>query len=199
MFETMASFWLTEHLFGATWQPPRGDMGYDRIINKFRHPFPTKDGYICALPYTDQHWIAFFELAGRPDLAKEKKFVDRLERARHFSELCQVLDGLLKERTTAEWLELLDRADIPAMPVRLLEELTEGPHLRATGFFSESEHPSEVPVLTFASRLNFEKTEITFRRQAPRVGEDGVEVLRKAGLRYEQIEALKANGALVLP
>ena len=57
MLETLASFWLTEHLFGETWKPGRGSMGYDRIINKFRHPFPTKDGYICALPYTDAHWV----------------------------------------------------------------------------------------------------------------------------------------------
>ena len=57
MLETLASFWLTEHLFGETWTPGRGAMGYDRIINKFRHPFPTKDGYICALPYTDAHWV----------------------------------------------------------------------------------------------------------------------------------------------
>jgi len=38
----------------------------------------------------------------------------------------------------------------------------------------------------------------TFRRHAPRVGEDGVEVLREAGLSDAQIEALKANGAPVL-
>ena len=63
MFETLASFWLTEHLFGATWTPERGEMGYDRIINEFRKPFPTSDGYICALPYTDKHWVAFFEIA----------------------------------------------------------------------------------------------------------------------------------------
>ena len=44
MLETLASFWLTEHLFGATWTPERGAMGYDRIINKYRHPFPTRDG-----------------------------------------------------------------------------------------------------------------------------------------------------------
>ena len=113
MLETLASFWLTEHLFGATWKPERGAMGYDRIINKYRHPFPTKNGYICALPYTDQHWIAFFELAGRPDLAKEKKFVDKVERPKHFSELYQVLDSLLQHRTTEEWLEAFDKADIP--------------------------------------------------------------------------------------
>ena len=132
-------------------------------------------------------------------MAKEKKFVDRLERARHFSELYQVLDSLLKERTTAEWLEVLDRADIPAMPVRTLEELTEDPHLCATGFFTEREHPTEGPVLTFASPLDFEKTKTAFRRHAPRVGEDGVEVLREAGLSDAQIEALRADGALVLP
>ena len=94
---------------------------------------------------------------------------------------------------------MLDRADIPAMPVRTLEELTEDPHLCATGFFTEREHPTEGPVLTFASPLDFEKTKTAFRRHAPRVGEDGVEVLREAGLSDAQIQALRADGALVLP
>jgi len=110
-----------------------------------------------------------------------------------------LLDGLLKERTTAEWLEVLDRADIPAMPVRTLEELTEDPHLRATGFFTEREHPTEGPVLTFASPLDFEKTKTAFRRHAPRVGEDGVEVLREAGVSDAEIDKLKAERALIIP
>ncbi len=199
MHETLASFWLTEHLFGATWQPPRGDMGYDRIINKFRHPFPTKDGYICALPYTDQHWITFFELAGRPDLTKEKKFVDRNERAKHFSELYQVLASLLEHRSTAEWLEMFDKADIPAMPVHTMEDLLEDPHLNATGFFTDREHPSEGPIKTFASPLAFEKTKVEYRHHAPRLGGDGVEVLREAGLSDAEIDELRSEKALIVP
>ncbi len=93
MLETLASFWLTEHLFGATWTPERGTMGYDRIINKYRHPFPTKDGYVCALPYTDAHWVTFFDIVERPDLAKDPRFCDRTVRPRYFSELYQVLDS----------------------------------------------------------------------------------------------------------
>ena len=120
-------------------------MGYDRIINKYRHPFPTKDGYVCALPYTDAHWVTFFEIVERPDLAKDQRFADRTERPKHFSELYQVLDSLLKHRTTEEWLEAFDKADIPAMPVRTLEELFDDPHLKATGFFTEREHPTEGP------------------------------------------------------
>jgi crotonobetainyl-CoA:carnitine CoA-transferase CaiB-like acyl-CoA transferase len=199
MLETLASFWMTEHLFGATWRPQRGDMGYDRIINKYRHPFPTKDGFICALPYTDKHWQTFFELAGRPDLGQDKRFCDKLERAKHFSELYQVLDQVLKHRTTEEWLELFDKADIPAMPVRTLEEVLEDPHLEATGFFTQREHPTEGPILTFASPLDFEKTPTSFRRHAPPLGWDGEEVLREAGLSSERISKLAEQGALILP
>ena len=108
MLETLASFWLTEHLFGATWTPERGAMGYDRIINKFRHPFQTNDGYICALPYTDAHWLRFFEIVERPDLAKDPRFSDRTMRPKHFSELYQVLDSLMKHRSTQEWLDAFD-------------------------------------------------------------------------------------------
>jgi len=100
---------------------------------------------------------------------------------------------------TAEIEAKLSAHEVPVGIVRTLEELTEDPHLKATGFFSEREHPTEGPVLTFASPLDFEKTKTAFRRHAPRVGEDGVEVLREAGLGDAQIEALRAGGALVLP
>jgi formyl-CoA transferase len=199
MLETLASFWLTEHLFGETWTPGRGTMGYDRIINKFRHPFPTKDGYICALPYTDAHWVRFFEIVERPDLAKDPRFCDRTVRPKHFSELYQVLDSLMKHRKTQEWLDALDEADIPAMPVNTLEDLLEDPHLKATGFFTDREHPTEGPIKTFKSPLDFEKTPVEFRRHAPRIGEDGPEVLREAGLSDTDIAKLKADKTLIVP
>jgi formyl-CoA transferase len=199
MLETLASFWLTEHLFGETWTPGRGAMGYDRIINKYRHPFPTLDGYICALPYTDAHWVKFFEIVERPDLAKDPRFCDRTVRPRHFSELYQVLDALMKHRKTQDWLDELDKADIPAMPVNTLEELLEDPHLKATGFFTDREHPTEGPIKTFKSPLDFEKTPVEFRRHAPRIGEDGVEVLREAGLSDADIATLKADKTLIVP
>jgi crotonobetainyl-CoA:carnitine CoA-transferase CaiB-like acyl-CoA transferase len=199
MLETLASFWLTEHLFGETWTPGRGAMGYDRIINKYRHPFPTLDGYICALPYTDAHWVKFFEIVERPDLAKDPRFCDRTVRPKHFTELYQVLDALMKHRKTQDWLDEFDRADIPAMPVNTLEELLEDPHLKATGFFTEREHPTEGPIKTFKSPLDFEKTPVEFRRHAPRIGEDGVEVLREAGLSDADIATLKADKTLIVP
>jgi formyl-CoA transferase len=174
-------------------------MGYDRIINKYRHPFPTKNGYVCALPYTDAHWQTFFEIVDRPDLAKDPRFADRNVRPKHFSELYQVLASLLQHRTTEEWLEAFDKADIPAMPVSTLEDLLEDPHLKATGFFTEREHPSEGPITTFASPLDFEKTKVEYRHHAPRIGEDGEAILREAGVSDAAIEKLKADKTLIVP
>ena len=110
-----------------------------------------------------------------------------------------MLASLLEHRATDEWLEMFDKADIPAMPVRTLEELKDDPHLKATGFFTEREHPTEGPITTFASPLDFEKTKVEFRRHAPRIGEDGEAVLREAGIAEAEIEKLKADRALLLP
>ena len=54
-------------------------------------------------------------------------------------------------------------------------------------------------ITTFASPLDFEKTKVEFRRHAPRIGEDGVEVLREAGLSDSTIDRLKAEKALIVP
>src|SRR4029079_14520548 len=98
-----------------------------------------------------------------------------------------------------ERLDAFDEADIPAMPVNTLEGLFDDPHLKATGFCTEHEHPTEGPITTFASPLDFEKTKVEFRRHAPRIGEDGVEVLRAAGIGEAAIERLKEEKALIVP
>jgi len=85
------------------------------------------------------------------------------------------------------------------MPVHSLEDLLDDPHLRATGFFTEREHPTEGAIITYASPLDFEKTKTEFRRHAPRIGEDGVEVLREAGIADVEIDELRTDKALIVP
>lgn len=199
MYETLVSFWLTEHLFGETFEPPVGGMGYDRIINKYRHPFPTRDGYVCVLPYTDRHWSAFFNIVGRPELAGDQRFLQAEQRARHYDALYQILDQVMRGKTTAEWLPLLETADIPVMPVRQLEELLDDPHLQAVGFYEEREHPSEGRIRTMRNPIRFSDTPTDYRRHAPKIGEQGAEILREAGFPQDKIDALEQAGALILP
>src|SRR5207245_10666304 len=48
MFETMVSYLMIEHLYGATFEPPEGDMGYARVLAPWRRPYRTADGRICT-------------------------------------------------------------------------------------------------------------------------------------------------------
>jgi formyl-CoA transferase len=81
-------------------------------------------------------------------------------------------------RTTDEWLDLMEQADIPAMPVRNLSDLPNDPHLAATGFFQRIDHPTEGAIWTTRPPVRFSATPARHdHRPAPRLGEHSDEIL----------------------
>ncbi|KDC01447.1 CAIB/BAIF CoA-transferase, family III family protein [Bordetella bronchiseptica D993] len=172
MFETLVSFALAEHMSGHTFEPPRGPMGYSRVLSPQRRPYRTRDGYLALLPYTDAQWQRFFALAQRADLAADPRYVDAAARARHFDALYQDLADIVAQRGTQQWLDLLADADIPHSRVNTPEGLFDDPHLRATGFFQQVDHPTEGALVTTAIPVRFSRTPGSVRRLAPRQDAD---------------------------
>ena len=118
MFETMAQMVLGDHLSGRTFDPPLGEPGYARLLTPNRRPYATRDGYVCALIYNDKHWRAFFTAIGRLDeFTANPKLSDHAVRAQHYNEVYGIVADILRAGTTAEWLELFDRCDIPCAPM----------------------------------------------------------------------------------
>lgn len=158
MLETLSAFLLTEHLSAATFEEQPKSFGYARILDPHRRPVPTKDGYLTLLPYTNAQWRRFFELAGRHEMIEHPWVNDLTLRSRHIGALYDMLVQMGPERTTAEWLEIAEQADIPAMKVNRLEDLPTDPHLSAVGLFQRLEHPTEGPIWTVAPAVRFSKT-----------------------------------------
>lgn len=177
MFETLVSFTLIEHLGGRSFVPPRGGMGYVRLLTPHRRPYATRDGYIALLPYTDAQWQRFFALAGRADLAADARYADTASRARHYDALYADLAEIVAQSSTAEWLARLADADIPHSRVNRLDDLFDDPHLQATGFFREMKHPTEGTLITTAIPMRFSRTPGNIRRLAPRQDADRAAVL----------------------
>ena len=200
MFETMASYVMTEHLWGKTFEPAIGEAGYVRLMAKHRRPYKTKDGlYLAVLPYWDNHWNTFCELAGRPELAEDPRFLNMRLRLQNINESYKATGEIIVTKTRQQWLDLLGDTNVPMMVVNTLDDLVEDPHLVATGFWQQFEHPTEGRVRMSKPPMNFSKSPAEIRRLAPRLGENSIEVLQEAGLSQQTIDAMLAAGTLRLP
>ena len=176
MFETMASFMLVEHANGALFDPPLGPAHYPRAVAPNRRPYRTKDGYVAALIYNDKHWGLFVD-AVKPAWATAE-FATLALRARQIDKVYGLLGETFLERTTQEWLELLQKLGIPAAPLRTPDELFDDPHLNAVGFFETVDSPHGK--LRFPGIPNwFSRTPGRVAGPAPTLGAHTQEVLEE--------------------
>jgi len=194
MLETMTAFTLAEHLGGMTFRPQTEPSGYARILNGGRKPARTKDGHITLLPYTSKHWAAFFEGAGRPDLAEIYGVLTPQERNDRIRELYAHLAEIAPSRTNAEWMALCDELDIPATPIYRVDDLPGHPHMQAVGLFEDLEHPVAGPIRQVRPTTLFSATPCNVHRQVPTVGEHTAEVLREAGMSDDEIARVVGGG-----
>ena len=195
MFETMAHFLLSDHLYLRTFVPPMGPAGHFRLLDANRRPYRTQDGFLCVLPTHDKHWLALFDLAGRPELKADARFIDLPARMRNVRELYAFLAGALASRPTEAWLADLRRADIPAMPVNSIEDLVDDPHLADVGLMEQVEHPTEGTIVNLRYPGEWSDWRAAPGRQAPHLGEHSREILAEAGYGAGEIDALFACGA----
>ncbi|TWP34585.1 CoA transferase [Leekyejoonella antrihumi] len=93
--------------------------------------------------YTDRQWLTFFDLIGRSDLAGDPHFQTIRDRTEHIDELYQLLESVLTTRSTEQWLDQFDKADIPAVAVKSLAELVDDPQIVASELFETVDHPTE--------------------------------------------------------
>ncbi|MGD0102791.1 MAG: CoA transferase [Rhodopila sp.] len=178
MLETMAQFVLADHIGGAAFVPPEGEMGYRRLLSRTRGPYPTQDGYLAIVVYSDRHWREFSKLIGQPDLMEtDERFRTQETRTRFAQDIGAFLAAQLPARSNQEWLAALRAIDIPACPVNSLEALFTDPHLAAVGFFEEADHPTEGRVTVSRFPVRFSASPASVRRLAPNLGEHNVEVL----------------------
>ena len=178
MFETMASFMLTEHASGMLFEPPLGPAHYHRVVARNRKPYATKDGHVAALVYNDKHWNAFVAAVNPPWATEE--FDTLAKRAKQIDRVYGLLGETFAERTTQEWLELLEALHIPAAPLRTTDELFDNAHLNAIGFFETVETP-QGPVRFPGVPTWFSQTRGRVAGGAPELGAHSREVLDELG------------------
>lgn len=188
MYELMAAFCLSEHLSEATFKTD-GRVGYTRVLSQGRRPYKTKDSWVAVLPYSAENWRKVLEEIGREEVTQVPWFSDPTERSARIDELYAVLAEELPRRTTAEWLVVFERLDIPSQPVRTPAELLSDPHLTDVGLFEPNFATKATAQRSIRMAVNMEGVPREKDLPAPDLGADTERLLREAGLSAEEIAA----------
>ena len=93
-------------------------------------------------------------------------------------------------RTTAEWLAIFERLDIPSQPVRLPNDLLKDPHLADVGFFKPNFARATPVMRTLRQAMNVEAMTGDPDMAPPLLGADTADMLREAGCSEAEIAAV---------
>jgi crotonobetainyl-CoA:carnitine CoA-transferase CaiB-like acyl-CoA transferase len=152
------------------------------MSSPLRRPFPTADGYLSVVVYTDRNWAQFFALIGRPELAEEERFATLQSRTEHLDEMYTLIAEHLQTDTTASWFARLSEVGIPAVPYNRIDDLFDDEHFAAVGLLEETEHPTEGTLLQCPTPVRFDGTRPPLGMPAPSLGADTDAVLAELGV-----------------
>ncbi|MBT9528348.1 MAG: CoA transferase [Rhizobacter sp.] len=158
--------------------------------------FETSDGHLILAVGNDSQFAKFCDVAGRPDLAQDPRFIKNADRVRHRATLVPLLADILKSRKKYDWLPALEAAKVPCGAINNLAEVFADPHVQARGMTVPMPHPLTDALQLVASPMKLSATPVQYRRPPPLLGEHTDEVLRELGWTAAELAALRKTGAI---
>jgi len=195
MLDTLVSFlWssdMTGHTFIGDEVETENAQSFIDLI------YETADGYISVAVVRDKEWAALARLTGNPEWIDDARFNSAAQREIFKDDRLNVTQAALYGKTTAEWMKLLEEADIPCAPVLTRREMIRHPQVIANGIVVETCHPHAGPLRQTRQPARFSATPPEYRYGAPRLGENTRAVLSEIGYDAVEIAAMLAGRVAV--
>ncbi len=154
---------------------PRNALAQDLV-------FATADGYMTAGAVSDSEWQGLARALEHPEWLEDERFKTAGGRVAYAKERLDQTASVLETRTTEEWLERLDREQVPCAPILPLEGVIRHPQVVANELLVESEHPVAGRIREPRPAARFDRTPAALDRPAPTLGEHTDEILTELGL-----------------
>ena len=156
----------------------------------------TKDGYLNLGVGAESQWISFCAAIGRPDLADHPDFATLEARFDNRAACWALLAPIFAEKTTADWLDLLEAHSVPAGPIYTVDEVFDDPQVRHTGIVQSVDHHARGKTQLVGQPVTLSRTPAAVETSAPDAGEHSDEILADLGLSAAEIAALREAGVI---
>ena len=201
MLDTVVAFLFASDFTGQTfvgdeaaeetWDEESAGQDYVELI------YETSDGFMAVSAHTDATWRGLSRAVGRPDWLEDERFASVEAREVHKADRLALTQEVLREDTTANWMDRLRAEDVPCAPVLRRSDVIDHPQVLANGTILRMDHPSAGPIRLARPPARFDAFALGPLAPARRLGADTRAVLTEAGLTDDAIADLVASGAAV--
>ena len=169
-----------------------------------RHPitypvdsFPTKDGAIVLVAFSDTVYRSLTQAMGKPELADDPLFLDNDARNKNEDQLRSMISGWTQSGTTEEILSMLQKAKVPCAPVWSLSEVVDSEHQKTRGLVSQGQHGKFGKIPLVPQPVRFTGKGEQHPQQVPQLGENTESVLTELlGKTENELGTLRQKGVI---
>ena len=160
--------------------------------------YATSDGWLCVVARQEDEIRALQSVMEIDILGIEKFSTPDLRRSNR-DELAELLREGFERRSTADWLAAFAAAGLHAIEPSTescVHQIMNDPEHRRTGRIAEVSHPEVIKVREIAKLVRISQANLPPHRPAPCLGEHSTEILSWLGYAADEIERLRARGAV---
>jgi len=161
--------------------------------------YETADGYITVSTMADVEWKGMARATGHLEWLDDPRFATPGGRVANSDARLRMVGEVLRERTSAEWLALLEAEDVPCAPILSREELIADPQVAENELLIVEDHPLAGRIRHARPAARFARTPASIARPAPALGQHNREILGQIGYSDQEIASLRERGAFGSP
>jgi len=186
--------WVAANLLIGHQQPTL--LGNDNFTAAPSGTFKTKDGYINIAANKQEQWHNVTELLGVPELKEDPRFEERDNRKKNRKALTPLLENKLQEKTTQEWVTILNENGVPSGAILGLEDALRAAQIqhRETLSVINEKDVGELPLFNLTAK--FEKTPGNIESAPPKLSAHTESILTGAGYSKDEINEFKEKGII---
>ena len=158
---------------------------------------PTSDGWMIVAAGNNGQFRHFVTAGDEAHLADNPLYSENPMRVKHRDQLVPLLEEMTRKKTKAEWIALLEKANVPCGPINNFQEVFENEQVKARDIQMKVPHPTAGMMKLVASPMRLSKTPVEVRMAPPTLGQHTDEILReRLGLSKQDIDLLRDNGSI---